>query len=634
MGWTCWHCGSKGDAVDLAALRVAGTTALLPAQWGEVHERCAAAGLCSADRPAQRRPEPPPPTDADAPPQQHAARVTGSGSAVLRVVGNTAAAASPDPASMPQPSAPAPEPEARRPIIYIRPDEHEVVSEVIAALAPDTRLFQRGGELVQVLTDQGQLAGVTRPPSQPKIAPVQPARLRELMAERARWLKRPPKGDWQHAHPPDWAVREVLDRGEWPRIRPLEAVVETPVLRPDGTILDRPGYDETTGILLVPNCEVAPVPEQPSREQVDKAIDELVEVVCDFPFQTGAHMACWIAGLLTPLARFAFGGPAPLFLVDANVRGAGKSKLCDVIGVLLTGREMDRQSFTDDEDEMRKAVLTIASEGERFVLLDNINRPLGGGVLDGALTGQSAKGRRLGKNESMRGTLIATWYGTGNNVQFIGDTARRVLPIRLDSAHERPEERSNFKHPELLKWARGERPRLVTAALTILRGYYAAGAPDMSLKPWGSFEEWSAVVRNAMVWAGCDDPAETRQALMEAADSDASGLAALIAGWDELDPGRKGISASEALQRLKNDRYDAQQRACEERYSRLRDAVLELCPGRNGDLPDARRLGYRLRHFRGRVVAGRKLESTLDRNGVATWFVVGGSAAAGAGDRA
>lgn len=627
LGWTCWHCGAKGDAVNLAALRVTGCEQPTPQQWGEVRERCAAAGLCSPDRPVQiiqHRPEPPPPGDEDAPPPEFiapAARTTASGS-VLHVVGSAAVAAAPDAPESAPASAPSATPAtARRPIIYIRPDEHEVVSEAIAAIAPDTRLYQRGGELVQVLTDQGQLAGVTRPASQPRIAPIQQARLRELVAERARWLKRGTRGaDWQHAHPPDWAVREILDRGEWPRVRPLEAVVETPVLRPDGSVIDRPGYDDATGILVLPNCQIDSIPEHPTREQAESAVDQLAELVCDFPFAAGAHLSCWIAGLLTPLARFAFSGPSPLFLVDANVRGAGKSKLCDVISVLLTGRAMDRQSFTDDEDEMRKAVLTIASEGERFVLLDNINRPLGGGVLDGALTGQSAKGRRLGKNESMRGTLIATWYGTGNNVQFVGDTARRVLPIRLDSALERPEDRQGFAHADLLGWARGERSRLVAAALTILRGYYANGAPDMHLRPWGSFEEWSAVVRNAMVWAGCTDPADARQALMASADGDASGLAALIAGWDELDPGRQGVSASEALQRLKDDRFDAQ-RNYGERYTRLRDAILELCPGRNGDLPDARRLGYQLRHFRGRIVGGRRLDSAVNRDGVSVWFV-------------
>jgi hypothetical protein len=45
---------------------------------------------------------------------------------------------------------------------------------------------------------------------------------------------------------------------------------------------------------------------------------------CDSPFKTEALRAAWLAGVLTPIARFAFRVPAPLFLMDANVRGAGK----------------------------------------------------------------------------------------------------------------------------------------------------------------------------------------------------------------------------------------------------------------------------------------------------------------------
>ena len=44
----------------------------------------------------------------------------------------------------------------------------------------------------------------------------------------------------------------------------------------------------------------------------------LSDVVCDFPFKSDAHRSAWIASLLTPLARYAFTGPAPLFLMDAN----------------------------------------------------------------------------------------------------------------------------------------------------------------------------------------------------------------------------------------------------------------------------------------------------------------------------
>ena len=60
------------------------------------------------------------------------------------------------------------------------------------------------------------------------------------------------------------------------------------------------------------------------------------------------------AWLLTPLARFAFTGPAPLFLVDANIRAAGKGLLLHVIAKIVTGEPFTIATYTHDEDELRK----------------------------------------------------------------------------------------------------------------------------------------------------------------------------------------------------------------------------------------------------------------------------------------
>ena len=46
-------------------------------------------------------------------------------------------------------------------------------------------------------------------------------------------------------------------------------------------------------------------------------------MVADFPFAQPEHKSTFLAFLLTALARYAFSGPAPLFLIDANVRGSG-----------------------------------------------------------------------------------------------------------------------------------------------------------------------------------------------------------------------------------------------------------------------------------------------------------------------
>ena len=205
------------------------------------------------------------------------------------------------------------------------------------------------------------------------------------------------------------------------------------------------------------------------------------------------YRAAWLAALLTPLARFAFVGPTPLFLCDANVRAVGKGLLLDCISRIVTGEPFTIATFTSDDDELRKRVTSLALGGDRLVLFDNLSGNFGNAVLDAALTGTAWKDRVLGANRMAEAPLYMTWYATGNNVGIAADTARRCCHIRLESAHERPEERTDFDHPNLLAWIGQNRLRLLTAALTILRGYCAAGRPDLHLPAWGSYEGWSAL---------------------------------------------------------------------------------------------------------------------------------------------
>ena len=71
--------------------------------------------------------------------------------------------------------------------------------------------------------------------------------------------------------------------------------------------------------------------------------------------------------------------------------------------------------------------------------------------------------------------------------------AVRPLAGVVQSPLETPEDRSGFRHPDLLSWIEAERPRLAVAALTILRAYFVAGCPSQTGGDWGSFERWSAV---------------------------------------------------------------------------------------------------------------------------------------------
>jgi hypothetical protein len=497
-----------------------------------------------------------------------------------------------------------------RPIILVTTEEHEVNAQAVAALANDAAIYQRGGMLVRVVRDMSPAAKGIRRPFAPRIELLPPPLIRERLAANAQWLK--PKDFIElPAHPPAWCVTAVHARAQWPGIRHLEAVVDYPVLRPDGTILGRPGYDPETGLLLEMASAFPSIPDQPSLDEAIVARDELLEVVQDFPFERHVHWAAWLAALLTPLARFAFTGPSPLFLVDANVRAAGKGLSLDTIARIVTGERFTVATYTDDEDELRKRITSLVLAGDRLVLFDNLVGRFGNAVLDAALTGTSWKDRVLGANRMAEGPLYMTWYATGNNVAIAADTARRVCHIRFESPEEHPERRQGFHHPNLLAWVGEHRARLLVAALTILRGYCAAGRPDIGLPAWGSYEGWSALVRNAVVWVRMPDPGETRLLLQEQADVVAESMSALLQCWEQMDPDGRGFTAAEVIQICKDPPAGLAGLSTD-----LRDALESLL----GRL-DARALGTKLRSYRRRVFHGRFIDQVGKEHRAARWAV-------------
>src|SRR5262249_22615028 len=125
---------------------------------------------------------------------------------------------------------------------------------------------------------------------------------------------------------------------------------------------------------------------------------------------------------------------------------------------------------------------------------------------------------------------------------------RRVCPIRLESPLERPEERGGFRHPNLRAWVEANRPRLLAAALTILRGYCAAGRPDQHLTPWGSFTGWSGLVPGAGGGGGLAARARGRLEVQQRSDTAAEAMTALLAGWSALDPHGRGLTAGEVVE--------------------------------------------------------------------------------------
>jgi hypothetical protein len=411
--------------------------------------------------------------------------------------------------------------------------------------------------------------------------------------------------DWVQAHPPSWLVEAVAVRGEWPGIRPLAGVVDHPVLRPDGSVLDRPGYDGQTGLLYEPQQDFPQIPEHPTREDAAAAAAVLLDYVGQFPFLTEAHRSAWLTIPLTLVARPAIAGCTPLVLFDANSPGIGKTLGAEVGAGAITGMPLPKMAQAATDDETRKRITTLAIDGESVVLIDNVVGALGGPSLDAALTATEWSDRLLGVNQRVRVPLRMLWIASGNNATLAGDLLRRTLHVRLETSEERPEERTGWKH-QLPSDVFANRPRLVVAALTMLRAHAAAGHPTGGMPSWGSFEDWSRVVRGAIVYAGLPDPAETRHELAASADTTTSDMYALL---DALAPHitcPKRETAAELCKRMADDEA-------------LAGALTDMM---TKPPVTARKVGKLFTRYRNRVFGGRAIvQANADAHRGALWTI-------------
>lgn len=495
------------------------------------------------------------------------------------------------------------------------------------------KVYQRGGMLVDVVEESKPDATTKRGKVEiakgtPRIRPLPIAQLKLRVADACQLLVEKETGDGdvevQAVPPPNWLTDGIHTAGDYSGdIRPLEGIVTAPTIRVDGSILQKPGWDPQTGLLFRPSMKFEPVPEKPNQAAAKKAAEKLLTVVSDFPLSEDADRSAWLSMVLSMIGRSCVAGCVPMFTVTANIRGAGKSLLVDAASIIAYGHGAARTTYATEDDEMRKRITSIVMEAAPAVLLDNIDRPIGGSSLDAVLTAERWKDRELGQSRNIDLPTKTIWAATGNNLSFKTDVARRVLPIRLDSPEECPEDRTDFAHPDLLGWTRENRATLVTAALTILRGYFVANRPKQPDGQFGSFESWSDVIRGAIVWAGMADPMTTRETARE--DDQSAGIVrALIGGLIEIDEDGNGLTCGEIAKRLNNDLHA-------EKWPTMREVVAEVAT--KGGRADAQRMGYVMRKYRGRVAGGFKITDFMGHAKTKRWTAKQVNSGGDGGDR-
>lgn len=421
----------------------------------------------------------------------------------------------------------------------LREVTQDALQALIAANDPPT-VFQRGSLFTRLRI---------RPETgAPFLEPLTIHALRGHLARIADWLVARSIQEelvLEDGAPPMAAVRDLASLPDWAGVPMLRAVVECPTFTREGTLVAKPGYHPSAGLWYFPRSDLhlPPVSDQPSREELDRAKQLLLEdLLGDFPFQDTASRAHALAAVLLPFGRALIPGPTPLHTVDAPLEGTGKSLLTSCIAIVATGRPAEATPEATSEEEWRKRIGALLCEGASIILLDNLNHTLKSGALASVLTATMWKDRILSRTKTLLQPNFALWLATGNNLKLSRELIRRTLWIRLDARVDAPWERTGFQHPNLIGWATANRGQLVWAALTLCQAWLAAGKPA-GRQTLGMFEGWVETMGGILDVAGVPGLLANAQEFRKVATDQASEWRAfVVAWWQEHHDGLVGVA--------------------------------------------------------------------------------------------
>jgi hypothetical protein len=326
------------------------------------------------------------------------------------------------------------QPGVRRQIIY-EPPLVPVVEASLDALDQhyrnDPQLFVRGNRPTEVVRDEQDRWHLRQIGKESMRAHLD--RVAEYLAF---------KKDLVPIFPPELVARQILARpADQVPFPPLISIVRSPIMRADGTVLERatPGYDPGTRYYCAMDPAVASlgVPLAPTNADVAAAVTLLKELVCDVCFAEprDVYVANYIALLMTPLMRWIIDGNLPIFAIDATKPRSGKGLLATIAGIVVNGQQpvISTAPEPGESGEWRKRITSYLLAGHNIIVIDNVVFSVTSAELCAMVTTRNYSDRILGGNTIMTADpTTAMWVVTGNSLQPIGDLVKRCFWIRLD----------------------------------------------------------------------------------------------------------------------------------------------------------------------------------------------------------
>ena len=486
----------------------------------------------------------------------------------------------------------------------LRDIRNDALAALIKANSP-FRLFSRAGGIARIVLMPNEQQEIT-----PCIQQLDADALRGELTNAADWftLKHTKEGDFQVSDvPPLMVARDVL---ALPSIDlpPLIAIITCPTFARDGGLIAADGYDGASRLWHhLTLADLPAIPDSPTSGEIAAARNAFLDLLADFPFVDSSSRANAIALMLLPFLRPLIDGPTPLHAVDAPTAGTGKDLLVKATLLPALGYAVGVMTAAKDPDEWRKKISSALVAGNPAIVWGNIAQRLDSEHLAAVLTDVVWKDRQLGQTRELTLPNLAVWCCTGNNLSFSKELARRVVWIRLDAKVEAPEQRTGFRHPNLVAHVRQQRSALVAAALTLGRAWLAAGRPK-GRQCMGSFESYAETVGGIFNVAGIEGFLANADELRRQADTETSEWRAFVhAWWDRWHDALVGVSdLSELLWKdgQRSDllfsvvRSETQRGAVTQlgmRLARKRDCIIAGLRVVIGDKTDHRdRLVYRL----------------------------------------
>jgi hypothetical protein len=481
---------------------------------------------------------------------------------------------------------------------------------LIAAKCPV--FYYRGGVLVEPIWRWEKTGEDNHETLATSLVKLNPARLSYMTGKHAAIFQKYNVRDkrWEAIDPPKEMIEQLLDLGHW-GFDTIKGIINSPTMRPDGSLLTVPGYDKATQLWYKSSgdIELPDIPERPTKEDALAALELLTKLLAGFLFKddAGISLAVAIAGLMTPVLRGAFEF-APLFLILAPEPGSGKSYLVQSIGTLATGRSPVPVPMSENKEELEKRLSAVAFGAKPIWHFNNLDFDLESGTLNQIISEGIVELRPFGKNDQVitcdcRGTTI---FVNGNNIRIVGDLVRRTLTTHLDTKMERPETRTfKFDPMDLIKADRG---KYLAAVFTVVRGYMAAGCPKLEASPLAGFDSWTRMVRLPLMWLGMTDPVKSQEGAREL-DPDRSArrqrIDALVLAF-----GTNTFTAADIDTKAKELRRRADGAMVAE-YPKLRDAFSRV----DGKQINSKIIGNQLMKDVNRVSDGRKIQVSTDAHG-------------------